>query len=82
LWRHEKSHPKVALLKSWVDQPALCFLDFLCDLLFFFAISRWSVTEEAAETMLVADEGVAKLGVAVKARALMSTNKRLFMCET
>jgi len=72
----------VALLTSWVDQPALCFLAFLCDLPFFLAINRWSVTEEAAETMLVADEGVAKLGVAVKARALMSTNKSLFMCET
>jgi len=40
------------------------------------------VTEEAAETMLVSDEGVAKLGVAVKATALMRTNKSLFMCET
>jgi len=40
------------------------------------------VTDEAAETMLVSEEGVAKLGVAEKARALIRTNKSLFMCKT
>ena len=40
------------------------------------------MTDEAAETMLVSEEGVAKLGVAEKARALMRTNKNLFMCKT
>ena len=40
------------------------------------------MTEEAAETTVVADEGVAKLGVAEKAKALMRTNKSLFMWKT
>ena len=40
------------------------------------------MTDEAAETMLVSEEGVAKLGVAEKARALIRTNKSLFMCKT
>ena len=40
------------------------------------------MTEEAAETMLVSEEGVAKLGVAEKATALMRANKSLFMCKT